>query len=582
MKHFPTALILATALTALTIPLGKAAPVTTDATAQIRYNEPTRPLPCGTRPLDINPPTFRWAGDWKKPYELQIKPAGADWANAETASGVENTFYRPQEPLKAGAYEWRVRQKGGEWLETTAFQVTGNETRWPIEPWDKVFARFEKRHPRILVTPDTLPAVRAKAQGPMKAFMEEWVAQFSDRIGAELPSFEFKMDKKAGTNEKRRKKLKMWASQKAAKELMDGVGEMAFLAMVLERDDLANEAIRRTMEATKLDPKGFTNAGVSDFANGMIVRGAARTYDYLYDRLSGEQRKAIREMLLARALQYRHRIEQKAFQPHGWQHVIYDCMMGNMAIWDESPRAKEWLQWMAKMSVAMFPWYGGADGGSVEGGSYYGNANLPSALALATLWKQFAGLEVDHNPWFHNTVYFLMYGHQPGAGVSRLGDHGPAYPVPHPGKAIAAIIAGARYDAPLAVAYGRRVLADDGEGPVFRGIAWKRYLCPELWLLEGPFDDAPSEPLDQMPPARAFRDVGIAFMHSDYADPARNVRLESAVRPSAATAIATWTRTPSTSWPPARRSFSIRATTSPIATSTTPDGPSRRRPTTPS
>jgi hypothetical protein len=488
----------------------------------LRQSIPQFPEPNGARPLDVNPPTFRWPGHWRLPYSLQVAREGAGWDAGLEFSGIRETFYRPTEPLEPGRWRWRWRLEGDSWSQAETFEVEATTARWPIPPWEETFSRFPRRRPRILIGPDDLPALRANAAGPFKEAIEDLAQSRRKLIGAELSLAEDKAVEEVG--DRRASTIRRVSSKKDAGGLMGRVGDLAFLALLLDRDDFAEEAIRRTMAATRLDPKGYTAHGISDFANATIVKNAAITYDYLHDRLSAQQRRAIRETILARIFQYKPQLEQRTFSAHGWQHVILDLTAGALAIWDEEPEAREWLEWSAKMFVAFYPWYGGADGGSAEGANYYTGTNLWQSLETLQFWRAAAGIDLAGNPWFRANPWFLMASHPPGGPLSSFGDHQPGESPPSSRKAAAALAMAALHDNPDVAAYADVVL--DGDAATDPSKLLSAAPSPACYLLWGPYDPGRADRLRELPPARVFRDIGVAYVHSDFADPGRNVMFE--------------------------------------------------------
>ena len=489
----------------------------------IRQNGPVRPEPNGLTAIDVNPPTFRWAGNWKKPYTLQRKRPDESWDRAVTVDGIAATYHRPLQPLEPGAWEWRVREAGGAWIGPTTFEIDAETARWAIPPWEQTFAKLSRGHPRILTSPAELPALRKKADGPLKDFMAEWARRLRKQIGAKLPLTG--QEERKDHKDPRAKTMQRVTSKSEVGRLIGSVGQMAFLSVLLDRDDFAAEAIRRTMLAASFDPNGYTSHAVSDFANGKIVRNAALAYDLLHDRLTGDQRKVLREMIHARLFHFRPKLEQRPFAAHGWQFIMGDLTVGALAIWDEDPEAMEWLKWSAQAFVAFYPWFGGPDGGSAEGVGYYTGTNLCSALGQRMLWKRAAGIDLAGHPWYRNTAYFMMYGHPPGQPQSQFSDHSPSAGPPNDTKAAAAMILGDWFGDPHAIAYGQAIAADMG-GRTFRSAAWGGYLIPELWVTEGPFGRTAPAPLTGLPHGRVFHDVGVAYLHSAMTDPKRNVFFE--------------------------------------------------------
>jgi hypothetical protein len=145
---------------------------------------------------------------------------------------------------------------------------------------------------------------------------------------------------------------------------------------------------------------------------------------------------------------------------------------------------------------------------------------IPSLLTRDLLNTSF-GLDLaQNNPWFRNSVYYLMYSYPPASTKAKLGDS-----IPGPdededegtvaggkGRLTASRLAGL-FDDGFAAAYAA-ALPEDRIG----------YSAGELIRWAGTTPPKP-RPLATLPSARLFADIGTVFTHSAYDRPAENVRL---------------------------------------------------------
>lgn len=488
----------------------------------IRQSEAVLPEPNGSRPLDINPPTLRWPGDWKRTYTIELAAKGFEWKDGVSFKDIGDTFYRPLKPLAPGKYRWRVMVDGKPWSDVASFTVDHKTARWEIPPWDETYARFPREHPRVFIRADQVDTIRARSKGELAGLFKAMVEHNERAIGKKL---RLEQDKDVPeVADARERTMRRVTSKSDTKDLMQSAGRLALLGFLLDRDDLADEAIRRTMIATRLDPSGFTSHGISDFANGTIVAQAGMVYDYLYDRLTDEQRRAIREMILARMFQYRPKLEQRLYGAHCWQHVFLDVACGALAIWDEDERAEEWLKWSARMFVAHYPWYGGADGGSAEGANYYKGTNLYPSLHTLLFWESAAGLDLKSNPWFKANPYFMIYSHPPGGPLSGFADSGSRDVEPDAKKASAALLMANLYVDPQVAGYAQAIAPELSDKELVEKSATS--LIAENWMVWDLLGRVKAKPLGELPPARVFRDVGVGYLHTAIDDPSRNVMFE--------------------------------------------------------
>ncbi len=286
-------------------------------------------------------------------------------------------------------------------------------------------------------------------------------------------------------------------------------------------DRYAAEVRRRALLIAALDPEGYTSHRVSDFANGTLTEALAYAYDYCHDYLTEDERAQIREALLARlmivAKAFRPSIEQRVNNAHAWQHTFLQFTAGCLVLYGEDEQATEWFEWATRAFVALYPWFGGAEGGSAECTSYFEGTNLPSSMDTRDLIFAATGIDLCENPWYRSNIYYTIYGHPPGHMRSQFGDHsrGPSSPQPH-----RTVLAATRHRAvifqdPFAAAYATSSEADlvTARGP---RQAWQ-WLSPEL---------PEPRPLSELPGARAFADIGTVFMHSAIDRPDANIAIE--------------------------------------------------------
>ncbi len=473
----------------------------------------TRLEPDGSRPVHINPPTFRWPQAKPTPVTLQYSRT-PDFGKPVEVQVSGYSFYRPLQPLAAGRWYWRVRPDGGAWSALAAFDLPEDAAKWPVEPWTALLERIPKAHPRLWVTPERAQELRKSANGPLRELVAEWSRSAKRHLGQPLPLEQDKTRVKTG--EFHEKAVQRVSSKADANRTIEPAGELAFLYLLTGNEEFAREARRRAMLAARLDPDGYTSHEVSDFANSALIVNCARVYDYLYAMLSNDERTVLRRAILERCRRtfraYRPRLEQRLINAHAWQHVLMDATAGALALFGEEPEAKEWFEWSLRLHVALFPWYGGAAGGSAEGANYYSCCNMLPSLAARDLFYTATGLDLTRNPWYESNAYYLIYSHPPGGVISQFGDHNGSTAPPGETKKLAALRHAALFSNPYSAAYAAAIPEPPRAG-------W----LAALW---SPFRTPEPRPLASLPPARAFPDVGVVFLHTAMADPARNVFFE--------------------------------------------------------
>ncbi|MCL5743755.1 MAG: DUF4962 domain-containing protein, partial [Acidobacteria bacterium] len=325
------------------------------------------PEPTASTPLRVNPPTFRWPASGSGGRYVIALARSPQFQNAINTGSAE-TFFRPLKPLDPGRWYWRVRSADGAWTRAESFEISPDLPRWEIPDWPLILAQVPSGHPRIYLRPKEVEPDRAKARGPLRDFVREWAQRSAKLIGAESktraqaasePSLAVEDSKERAL---RKQKLRTWAAKAGSHQLMEGVSDFAWLGMLTGDEKFANEARRRVLAATRMDPRTELTDQASDFANATIVAQSGIAYDMLYDRFSPGERAAVRAMLVARIEPMMARLERspkRMFQAHAWQRTNLDALIGALAIYGEEPIARQWLEKGLKMFVAFYPWFGG-------------------------------------------------------------------------------------------------------------------------------------------------------------------------------------------------------------------------------
>jgi hypothetical protein len=145
-------------------------------------------------------------------------------------------------------------------------------------------------------------------------------------------------------------------------------------------------------------------------------------------------------------------------------------------------------------------------------------------MAALQFWQSAAEFDFEKNPWFPGSSWFLLYNYPPDRPASRFGDHGPVFVPPGDKPATVALLHSKVFGNPYSLSYAHAVMGED--------IDFNSYFPTELFRLHipvfllGPYSDLPRKPLEELPPARLFKDIGVAYLHTDYADLDENVTLE--------------------------------------------------------
>lgn len=482
---------------------------------------PMRPEPNAYTPIDINPPTFRWLKQGGASYRVQVA-RDARFEEIVLDEATNRTFLRPLQPLEPGGYHWRWRAEtwdDGKWAAPERFEIDEEVARWPLPPWEESFARIPEGHPRIWMTPLRFEKMRewaATAEG--QEAIDYWAGAMDGEIGKPLPLEQVKQKGEGLTREEsvvQRVTFKSEAARTAG-----AMKNLAVLWALTGEERYAEEARRRALLIAGLDPRGYASHQVSDFGNGNLVEGMAWAYDYMQDYFSEDELATVRDAIherLAITAPIFEGLEQRVYNAHAWQHTVLQFMAGALAIQSEVPEAREWFEWGVKATVALYPWFGGADGGSAEMASYFGGTNLRSSMQMRDLIFFSTGVDLLDNPWYATNSYYQVYSHPPRHMRSQFGDHagGPQSPGPHATAYVVMRYRAALLQDPYVAAYAENL---DGN-PVSRVPLVDVFNCLTLPLPE-------PRSLAELPDARAFHDIGVAYLHTSMERPDDDIFFE--------------------------------------------------------
>ncbi len=459
-----------------------------------------------------NPPAFVWLPvEGIESYLLQYAPNGDfDGPDAVTIEDWDSTVYTPHETIEAGNWAWRygfASEAGPVFSEVRTFTVPEDAVDFPLPRMDEVMAGIPNVHPRAYFHRDNLQELRRKVEDDpqWRKLAHDTISRAEREIGKELyPEPDYLPD--SGIERSR-------AYQQCFRTMRPFTAgmEACAKAWVLTGDErFGNEAKRRLMHYMSWDPDGPTSVWENDEAAMDIGKRGPRTYDWIYDLLSEEERETCQQVLGRRVEQLNelHRnmpFTSRPYSSHPGRmigFVIEDAII----LAHEVPEAREWLDYTLRLLWSVYPAWGNPDGGWAEGPSYW-RAYI-GMLQPAVLLLDDIGVPFKRKPFCQKNGWFGLYGVPVGGKMRPFGDS-------HSGSV------------------GR------GDGRVI--YRWATLHQNRYWrwyaeqLNAGPgsaagefgfFDpDLEPKPPTDIPQGRVFPDIGLASMHSNLADPASNVYL---------------------------------------------------------
>ncbi|MGD9495078.1 MAG: DUF4962 domain-containing protein [Armatimonadota bacterium] len=459
-----------------------------------------------------NPPAFVWLPvTGVERWVVQYAPRGEfEGPDAVSVQDWPLTVLTPHETLRPGQWAWRygfVTEVGPIFSAARRFTIPEDAVEFPLPRIDEVMARIPDVHPRAYFHRDQLEELRAKvAQDPAYAEMAGPIIRAAQsRLGEELyPEPDYLPE---GGLERTRAYAESFRTMRPFTAGM----ETCAAAYVLTGDErFGQEARRRLMHFMTWDPEGPTSVSNNDEAAMDLIMRAPRTYDWIWDLLSPDER-ATCVRVLARRVQQAHELHRampftsRPYSSHPGRmigFVIEDCII----LAHEVPEARAWLDYTLRLLWSVYPAWGNPDGGWAEGPGYW-NAYI-GMLQPVVLLLDNIGVPFKNKPFCRNNGWFGLYAVPVGGKMTPFGD-GHEGSV---GRGNGEILY--RWSTLYRNPYWRWYAEQLGAGPG-SAVGQFGFYDPTL---------QPRPPSD-LPQARVFPDIGLAALHSNLADPPNNVYL---------------------------------------------------------
>ncbi|NWL88890.1 alginate lyase [Paenibacillus sp. 79R4] len=389
-------------------------PLSGDLTVQYQPDEETE--------IYENPPRFTWipAKLEEDRYMLEIS-AAPDFSQEHTRSygPVSYNFFTPDAALSPGDYYWRyalIESTGerSDWSQVRRFMVPVGLPETPLASRVDRYVQAQTAHPRLWLQAHQLEAFRERIEH--NAADAGW-SEFYERSVLPWVSRDLIAEPKPYPGNQRTAAL--WRqSYLDCQEVLYAIRHLSIAAVVLKDEELFDQAKRWLLHAASWDPDGPTSRDYNDEAAFRIAGALAWGYDWLFEELSEDERGLVRNQLLRRARQVavhvieRSKIHHVPYDSHAVRSLSSVLIPCCIALLDDEPEVREWLDYTVEYYYTLFSPWGGKDGGWAEGPHYWttGMAYLTEALDLL---RNFTGLDVFRRPFFQRTGDFPLYCYSP-------------------------------------------------------------------------------------------------------------------------------------------------------------------------
>ncbi|MFQ5809729.1 MAG: DUF4962 domain-containing protein, partial [Armatimonadota bacterium] len=451
----------------------------------------------------VNPPAFSWVPvEDVQEYVLQYSRSDA-FRSPETTTVREVPIcaYAPHDSLEPGEWHWRYGFEAGDgeaaFSRTRSFTVAEDARAFPRPRIDDVLERIPRDRPRVYLPPERLARIRGAPDGPWASTIDSIVRSAESQIGRDLyPEPEWLP--KGGQE----RSIAYQQSFRTMRPFTAGMERCALAYAVTGERRFGEEARRRLMHYMSWDPEGPTNMFHNDEAGMDIAMRGPRTFDWIADLLTEQERRKCIDIFRIRLGQIRelHRrlpFESRTYGSHQGRMVGF-LGEGSIVFAHEIPEAKQWLDYILTLMWTVYPAWGADDGGWAQGMGYW--------RAYIVMVLQDYRVPYDRKPFLENTGYFGLYCAPPFSKVKPYGDGHEGGVGVGDGQLLYQL--SSIYRNPYFRWYADTMGAGPGSGPA------------SFIALDSSVE---AKPPSDLPQARNFPSIGWVAMHSSLADPKNNI-----------------------------------------------------------
>lgn len=489
-------------------------------------DSPAQPGEWGFRPFEgrlsaTDPPAFVWRPQkGAVSYDLQIaRDKGFD-PPVHEAEGIALHCHVPASTLGPGAYHWRYRYRKGKyaspWSKVRSFRIDGAAVAFPMPPREELLARVPAGHPRLFLRPEGLPRLRELAQGALQDRWQAIVARCEKLLQSPPDASEplkYQQGEVRGRNDDAWRK-RWWGNRRHTIAVTDGAATLAFAWLIGGNERYAKEARRLILAACDWDPNGATSYAYNDEAGMPFAYYTARTYTWLHGFLKEEERRKIRSVMRVRMEQiHRHLAEGRRhiWRPYSshanrawhWLGEVATAFRG------EIPGADDAAWYALHVFFCAYPVWSDERGGWHEGLAYW-NSYVGRVMSWLMTLRTSYGIDGFQKPFFSRAGDFALYVAPPGETMGGFGDLTLGYD--------------ARRTRPLMTQLAR--LAGNPYWQWYVDQAGgKRAVGGYLGFLQGALPAVEARAPRDLPSSVLFPGTGVAVLHRDLADRAKDVQI---------------------------------------------------------
>ncbi len=478
--------------------------------------------------IEVTPPAFSWRpmreiASWQ--LECSRGRRFDEGQIVYRAEAIPFNVHCPPQTFPPGQYVWRYRgvdRKGHAtaWSRPRRFTLAEGAAKLPLPTRQELLARVPKTHPRLFLRPEDVPRLRELARGPLRESFRQLEARCQRLLQNPPPTAEPPRYPPGTERLSEAWREIWWGNRLYTIAALDGAATLAFTWRVGGDERYGHLARRILMDCARWDPKGSTGFRYNDEAGMPYNYYFSRTYTFLYDLLSEEERQQCRRVMKARGDEmYEVLCPRHFWQPYNSHANRAWHFLGEVAIafLGEVEGADDWLWFAMNVFATVYPVWSDDDGGWHEGASYWA-AYLERFTWWADVMKAAVGIDAYRKPFFSRVGYYAMYLMPPGKTDGGFGDLASTRSAQANRSLMEVFASQARN--PHWQWYVDE-LAKEGRAkrPELRSPG------PYIEFLRGTLPAVAPKPPDDLPTSRVFRGTGQAYLNSTLRDARSGVQV---------------------------------------------------------
>ncbi|MGC9326294.1 MAG: DUF4962 domain-containing protein [Candidatus Hinthialibacter sp.] len=376
------------------------------------------------------PPGFVWRPQSDaKSYEVQCSRESHFASIDYHADQIEYNVHTPPRTFDKGKWFWRFRFANKEgipsrWSQVREFTIRPDARALPLPAKEDLIARIPKTHPRLFVRPEQMDDLRRRARTDLRSEYDELVAA-SEKILQNPPPTQEPPLYPEGMERKSEDWREMWWGNRTYTiRALNGAATLAFTRLLGGQEKYGQLARRILMECAQWDPHGSTGYRYNDEAGMPYNYYFSRTYTFVHDLLSDEEKAVCRQVMTERGREmYDHLCPRHLWRPYSSHSNRAWHFLGEagIAFLGEIPEAEDWAWFAANVFTNVYPVWSDVDGGWHEGVSYW-RSYIQRFTWWADVMRTAMNINAFDKPYFSQVGYYPMYLQPPGTHGGGFGD----------------------------------------------------------------------------------------------------------------------------------------------------------------